>query len=148
MSTTALSTYDQAAIDFLNKHRINFRATLAKKQKAPGWADENKEHGLYYRITLSKSYKTKKIYPSRITFDFWDSIAAKEKGETPSAYSVLACISGDVHCPETFEDFCAEYGYNEDSRAAYATFKRCTKFSRRLRDFFTAQEIKELAEIQ
>ena len=147
----ALSTYEQSALDFLAKHGITFRATLTKTQKAPKWADDGSAHGLQYRVTLSRETRpggVNAVHVSPLFFDFWDSVAAKEKGKTPSAYDVLACISGDVHCPDDFADFCGEYGYEEDSRAAFATFKRCAALARKLRAFFTAEEIEGLSEIQ
>lgn len=40
-------------------------------------------------------------------------------------YSVLACLT---KCdPETFERFCDNYGYNEDSRSAEKTYKAVCK---------------------
>ena len=147
----AVSTYEQSALDFLAKHGIAFRATLAKTQKAPKWADDGSAHGLQYRVTLSRETRpggVNAVHVSPLSFDFWDSVAAKEKGETPSAYDVLACISGDVNCPDTFADFCGESGCDEDSRAARALFKRCSTFARKLRAFFTAEEIEGLSEIQ
>src|SRR5688572_19913177 len=59
----------------------------------------------------------------------------------PSPYDVLACISSDIHCPETFEDFCAEFGDSKDSIKALQTFRRCSAFAKRLRSFFTKEEM-------
>lgn len=39
---------------------------------------------------------------------------------TPNAYDVLAAIT--KHDPETFEDFCYDYGYDTDSRKAVDTY--------------------------
>jgi hypothetical protein len=79
-------------------------------------------------------------------FDFWASIA--DAGIlTVSAYDVLACISGDANCPDTFENFCAEYGYEGDSIKALQTFRRCSAFAKRLNAFFTPGELEKLAEI-
>ena len=145
------STYEQTALDFLAKRGIHFRAVLSKTQKAPAWAKDGSPHGLCYRVTLSRNVRpggVNAVHVSPLSFDFWDSITAKEKGETPSAYDVLACISGDVHCPETFADFCGESGCDEDSRAALAMFKRCSTFARKLRAFFSEAEIEGLSEIQ
>ena len=64
------------------------------------------------------------------------------------AYSVLACLSSDVNTPETFADFCGDYGYNEDSISARQAFERCYTFAKKLRTFFTSEEISELQEIQ
>lgn len=66
----------------------------------------------------------------------------------PTAYDILACISSDVNCPETFKDFCGDYGCEEDSIQALQTFRRCSRFAKRLREFFTKQEQEELSEIQ
>jgi hypothetical protein len=85
----------------------------------------------------------------RLVFDFWSSIADAQSGVlTVSAYSVLACISGDAYPPETFADFCAEYGYESDSIKALQMFRRCDRFAKRLRAFFTESELQDLSEIQ
>lgn len=130
MKTTTASTYDQQAIEFLNTHGLTCDIKLAPKQTPPNWCNPGEQHGTRYRVALS--------HPDRATlrFDFWGSIADAAKGEDPTAYDVLACISSDVHCPETFEDFCGEYGYDEDSRKAEQTFHRCYKFGQQLRAFF------------
>ncbi len=65
-----------------------------------------------------------------------------------SAYDVLACISGDVNCAETFKDFCDEMGEDQDSIKALQTFRRCSRFAKRLQEFFTPSEIEALQEIQ
>lgn len=84
----------------------------------------------------------------RLAFDFWGSRADREAGRRKvHPYDVLACISGDVNCPETFGDFCAEYGYKVDSIKALQTFNRCRRFAARLRAFFTQAEIDRLVEI-
>ena len=136
--------YDKQADNFLKENGITFRAVL-KDTKAPAWANEDgKPHpfGHHYRVTLAKGLK-------RLSFDFFGSAHDKEHGvKTERAYSVLACISNDCTCPETFEDFCADYGYDTDSRTAYRTFKRCAAFGKRLRAFFTEKEIAALHEIQ
>lgn len=83
-----------------------------------------------------------------ISFDFWNSLHDVQQGKSPTAYDVLACVSGDVYSPETFEDFCSEYGYDADSRKAEQTFKAVDKFARKLRAFFSESEIEALSEIR
>jgi len=78
----------------------------------------------------------------------WKIAAQQYKEAHASAYDVLACISGDVNCPETFEDFCSEYGYETNSIKALQTFRRASSFGKRLRAFFTESEIEKLQEIQ
>lgn len=139
MKTT--NEYHKQAKRFLASHGIKFRATL-RDSKSPAWKQAGEKYGHHYRVTLSKP-------GSRLAFDFWGSIADAEKGETEvCAYDVLACISGDVNCPDTFKDFCAEYGADEDSIKALQTFRRVSAFAKRLRAFFTDGEIEQIQEIQ
>lgn len=84
----------------------------------------------------------------RLVFDFWGSQNDAATGRQPSAYDVLACISSDAYTPETFEDFCAEYGYEADSIKALQTFRRADRFAKRLRAFFTEAELEALSEIR
>jgi hypothetical protein len=84
----------------------------------------------------------------RITFDFWGSISDAEKGiKTVSAYDVLACISSDANCADNFKDFCSDFGYDQDSIKGLQTFRRCSLFAKRLKAFFTSNEIEQLQEI-
>jgi hypothetical protein len=55
----------------------------------------------------------------KFTLDFGQSIAAEDT--PPTMYDILACLT--KYNPETFEDFCSEYGYNEDSINAQKTYK-------------------------
>lgn len=145
------SQYDKQAADFLTKNGVKIRITLSDS-KTLAWSEDGK-HGHHYRVTLSKSGKSKP-YPAkmgigaRLTFDFWDSISAMEKGEDPSAYDVLACISSDSYCADSFADFCSEMGESEDSIKALQTFRRCSAFAKRLRAFFSESELAQLQEIR
>jgi hypothetical protein len=148
-SPAPVSSYEQTALDFLARNGITFAAKPAKAQTPPAWAKDG-AHGIKYRVKLSRKVRPGGVNPVNVralSFSFWDSISAKEKGETPTSYDALACISGDVNCPDTFADFCGEFGYEEDSRKALATFKRCAAFGKRLRAFFTETERAELSEI-
>lgn len=157
--------YNTQAEAFLQKHGIKFRATLSDSKVAP-WADEPmRQPRHHYRVTLSKGAVLPDMHanhvtrqnrgkmlgriPKRLTFDFWGSaMDARNNIQTVSAYDVLACISSDVHCPETFVDYCSEFGESEDSIKALQTFRRVSAFAKRLREFFTEQELQDLNEIQ
>ena len=138
---------DHEAQAFLDRHGIAFKAVFADST-CPPWSGKKScdhIHGDRYTITLVKGADPG---APRLTFDFWNSKNDKKAGKQPTPYDVLASISGDYHCPDTFEEFCSEYGYDEDSRSAEATFKRCRDLSGRLRSFFTEQQAQELQEIQ
>ena len=146
---TTNTDYTKQADEFLASTGTTFRATAYAddRQTAPAWcADGNSgsrdyPHGIRYRITLAKG-------GNRIGFDYWDSIHNRENGIEADAYSVLGCLSSDAYCPASFDEFCDEYGYDNDSRKALATFKRCRKLAEKLMAFFTEDELAKLAEIQ
>ena len=145
--------YEKQATDFLTRHGLKLRATF-KGDRCPPWAgdpgrkvggecpDCGTIHGARYRVTIWRQGG------GRLTFDFWNSLQDSQDGTTPTAYDVLACISGDYYTPETCEEFCGEYGEDTDSRKALALFRRCDRFARRLRAFFTEAEAEALGEIQ
>jgi len=100
--------YKQQAADFLTKYGITFSAKLANT-KTPDWKDDSRPVN-HFVVTLKQGKK-------RVSFDFFDSINNYEKGvKELSCYSVLSCCSSEIHCPETFKEFCNEFGYDEDSR--------------------------------
>lgn len=133
------SDYEIQARDFLTKWGIELKVRKTDSGKCPPFCDDQKHvHGDEHRIKLVRPMNGK-----RIEFPFWNSLRDSEKGKEPTAYDVLACISGDLNCPETFEEFCSEYGGNTDSRKALALFRRCDSFGRRLRAFFNTDEMRE-----
>jgi hypothetical protein len=147
MKTT--NEYDTQAENFLSSNAIKFRATLSDS-KTPAWSDNGK-HGHHYRVTLSKkdSFDECRTPGKRLTFDFWGSIKDAADGvQTVSAYSVLACISGDAYTPATFAEWCADYGDSVDSIKALQTFRRCAAFAKRLWAFFTEAELEQLQQIR
>ena len=82
---------------------------------------------------------------------YWDKVqaqrelkAAKEEAK-PTAYSVLACLT--KYDPGTFEDFCSDYGYDEDSRTAEQIYFAVCKEYRQLAKIFTPEQMKELQDI-
>lgn len=63
----------------------------------------------------------------------------------PSAYDMLACITKSE--PGTFEDFCGDFGYDNDSRRAEGVYQAVVKEWRQVSKFFTAEELAEIQEI-
>jgi len=122
-------------------------------------------HGKHYRCTVSGKGR-------HVSFDFWNSYSdeehnAKKRGEwgnpgyydwdvamkvrkepkrTPIAYDLLACLQKcDVG---SFENFCGDFGYDEDSRSAERTYDAVRDEWRKVQRFFTVQELEQLQEIQ
>jgi len=154
-----MNQYHKQADAFLEQFGINCRITLSDTKPAP-WEREDAGQRHHYRVTLSKPRNADSLYrmpvknipqkmrPNRLVFDFWGSENDCAKGEHPHAYDVLSCISSDAYCPETFKDFCGDYGYDDDSITALQTFRRMDRFGKRLRQFFNATELTALSEIQ
>lgn len=64
----------------------------------------------------------------------------------PTAYDILCCLTkGD---PGTFEDFCNDYGYDEDSRSAERIYNAVVEEWKKVQTLWTEEEIEKLWEIQ
>jgi hypothetical protein len=142
--------YDRRATAFLKKHGITYSRQVAVPQRCPEWGADNPRgdcakcgttHGTHYWVAFSAQGR------NALAFDFWGSLHDRAENRHPGAYDVLACVNSDIYCPDTFEGFCSEYGYNEDSRQAESMYQRCSEFAAKLREFFTDEEQEELAEI-
>lgn len=68
------------------------------------------------------------------------------KGTPPTAYDVLACL--EKYGYEDFEDFCATFGYDTDSRRAKKIFKSVQKEYDNVCKLWSDEEIEQLREIQ
>lgn len=98
---------------------------------------EDKQNRYVFKIQLKKDGK-------QYSFYFGQSIA--EGSNEPTLYSVLACLQKyDVG---SFEDFCGEFGYDEDSRQAERIYKAVTKEFKNMQRLFTCEELELLQEIQ
>jgi hypothetical protein len=65
--------------------------------------------------------------------------------DDPNPTAVLWSLTLDLADEDTtFEEWCANYGYDEDSRRAEKLFLTCKEQSANVRRFFTASEIAEL----
>jgi hypothetical protein len=95
-------------------------------------------HGDQYRITFSRDGE-------RLQLMFWNSLDDSRKGKTPQPYDVLAAITKND--PDTFENFCSEFGYDTDSRKAEKTYKLVVKEWEKVTKFFAADELEELYKI-
>lgn len=63
----------------------------------------------------------------------------------PTAYDVLACLT-KCDCG-SFDNFCNEYGYSNDSISALKTYPACSKEYEELRRIFDSEQIEALREI-
>jgi len=64
----------------------------------------------------------------------------------PTAYDILCCLT--KYDPGTFENFCSEFGYDEDSRKAEKIYKAVKDEYQNVCALFSDSEIELLSEIQ
>ncbi len=159
-----MNKYEKQAEDFLKSSGVIFYAEKTVPQKSPRWAEDGK-HGIHYNITLAKIDTTKQLdfigryqdmihaIIKEIEFSFWGSIHDKEEArhsmrsisKKPTPYDVLASVYYPV---EDFEDFCASFGYDEDSRKAEKTYKDIIELNKKIESIFTSEQLEKLQEIQ
>ena len=126
-----MNNYTQQAENFAAKYGVTLE--ILGCEYKPMWNETQKRS--VFKLRLKRAGK-------QYTFEFGQSIAG---GSTsPDMYSVLACLTKyDVG---SFEDFCSEFGYNEDSRTTERTYKAvCKEFAAVGRLFSDCME--ELQEI-
>lgn len=88
--------------------------------------------------------KTKKIYPESFN-GFVKDYCKKIEGSAPTAYDVLAGLTKyDVG---SFENFCSDFGYDEDSRTAEKIYKAVCDEWLNVQRMWTDKEIEALREI-
>lgn len=152
-----MNEYIKQATDFLQKTYSKMKIEYVGLAVNKEWKE--KEKRCLYEITLTSPRGS-------MIFNFWDSIrnteiikmpfdkynvqanrelAAKKKAAIPSVYDVLACLT--KYDPGTFENFCSDYGYDEDSRTAMRVYLAVQSEYTQLARLFTPEQMEELAEI-
>ena len=80
-----------------------------------------------------------------VSFEFGQSIVDTEKTlkklVSGLLYDVLACCGADYYIPTSFNDFCDEFGYNQDSIRDRETFINCKEQQSKLEQIFSDDEI-------
>lgn len=133
-----MSEYTDKANEFLAKSGINFTAVPLGVGKH--FSDDKKLRARY-ELTLTRTIGEKSV-----SFDFGQSIIGTEKRKRPSAYDLLACLA--KYDPDTFENFCEDFGYDTDSRKGLETYLAVQEEWNKVRRFFSTTELEELQEIQ
>jgi len=130
MTTT---DYNQQALDFLN---ATSTAITVKWKKYDYHFAGDKQARHIFRVRLKNKLGS-------YNFDFGQSIAAGAK--EPTAYDILACLT--KYNPESFGDFCNEYGY-DNNREALTIYKRVVKEWEGIENLFNEEQLEQLRDIQ
>lgn len=122
-----------------HSYTFDFWGSIADYQKVEQYKERNNIHGLL-KEEIAKVFKRpfNMMTNDQIKRTLLDIVK-------PSEYDILACLSPMYE--DTFEDFCAYFGYDTDSRTAEDTYKRCIEQDRHLHKLFTHEQLDQLAEI-
>lgn len=98
-------------------------------EKAPNWDGKQDESRriCHNRIWISCNNVT-------VSFDFWESLTKQVTEKPVDLLGAFRCMLSDAESylsARDFADFCAEFGYNEDSRNAERIFRACGIMRRR-----------------
>lgn len=153
-----IGEYQEQAKKFLKDNGITFEVTFEKsvhfevdkKTKKTKFAPRD-----YYTAKFTKGLQVLTINEfgqsivrssfGDIRYDFKTGDYTATKGTSPTAYDILACLTKSN--PGTFENFCGDFGYNEDSRKAEKVYNAVTQEYLKVTSFFTAQELEALQDI-
>ena len=80
----------------------------------------------------------------RYTFNFGQSIS--EDCKEPTMYDILTCL--EKYEVGTFDDFCSNFGYDNDSIKAHKTYKAVSKEYKNMLRVFGAELLEQMQEIQ
>lgn len=130
-----MNDYEKQAKDFLNLTGSILKVNFLKHDK---YFDDDEEARDIYEITLSRQKRS-------FVFTFGQSIIKTEEKKKPTAYDIFACLT--KYDPGNFENFCADYGYDTDSRKAEKTYNAVVNEYNNLKMLYNDKELELLAEI-
>ncbi len=173
---TEISEYEKQAIDFLKKHDITFECKFLR-HGSMRWDTKGETRDIYSltlrrdRHNISVEFGNSMAHSGEwVTIDnnpkfrkvFNDKNAAASFAERvlnnrfkvkknpnkkePTCYDMLTSITKSD--PGTFDDFCSEFGYSNDSISAKETWQAVREEFNDIRSFFSRIELEELQEIQ
>ena len=102
---------------------------------------------LPYNLLEKSDSELKQFIRYNFQYDFGSVKADKiNKPIEPSNYDILTCLT--KYDPNTFEDFCSEFGYSIDSISAMEIYKAVKEEWKNVQTIWTDKEIDLLIEIQ
>jgi hypothetical protein len=121
---------------FIRENRVRMDVAYANDNPNMHADAEWSVSATHYRCIL-------KVGRRRMTVPFSQGSAITRE---PTAEDVLDCLASDASGIENeqFEDWCANYGYDPDSRKAERTFNICTKQATQLANLLGGRPYHEL----
>lgn len=120
------TTTQNVTLKALCNGNIKISSEYGRTRKPWTAYDEWQKQAHPYRVTLTYERR-------RLTVDFFMGSANTSE---PDAEGVIDCLLSDAQAGEqSFEDFCADMGYDLDSRKAEQTWKQCRAYAPKVRRF-------------
>ena len=168
-----MTEYTKQALEFLERANATCSIEFGGCTTNPDW--EEKERRNFYNITLSTprgsmsfifwdsihnteiskltlaEYAKKRFKCQYEFLTYTDKAKAskelkeKQAAAVPTVYEILACMT--KYDPGTFDEFCSEFGYDEDSKTADRIYIAVTKEYKQLERLFTPEQMEQLQEI-
>jgi hypothetical protein len=127
--------------EFCNRYNITAESEWADgNPNMDDWRDAN-----HFKVTLMRRDPTNGVR-RQMTVPFSQGYGIQGN---PTADSVLECMAMDAGYEDyTFEEWCREFGYDDDSRKAERTFKTVQAQSKKLEQFLGSERLEELRECE
>lgn len=114
--------------EFIDRERITIVCDHADSN--PNMADSDRQMN-HFRCLLTRKPSAGRVRKMSVYFSMGLSLSGE-----PDAASVLDCLASDAPSSEQdFEDWCDDYGYDTDSRAAERVYKAAATATCKLRTF-------------
>lgn len=123
-------------------HRaVNYKMNMGPSEhyKTPRHADmmQLKTGSRFIRVSSTEPHIARYVHCGGKTYPGDYSVWVR----TPNIYEAVMSLFLDADFADApFEDWCANLGYDEDSRKAFAIWEQCNAIRRQLRAFFTERE--------
>lgn len=125
--------YEQQALDFAKKHKVNLKVIGVPEYRF--YFPEDNESRWVFKLKLSRNRKA-------YTFTFGQSISCGQK--EPTISDVLVCLT--TYDVGSFAEFCSEFGYPPDDQAEKTYNTVCKEYEATKRLFGDIMD--ELREIE
>jgi hypothetical protein len=147
------SVYHGGRIDNDNGHKWEHDIFTVRFVRGKSEIETSYRQGIGHRVSAdlnglgSEAAQVGAGAPKYLDTVFKGMETIKTYVKKPSPAAVLYCLLSDASLgAELFADFCADLGYDEDSRKALAIYEECQKTAAKLR-MFTPGEREKLAEL-
>ena len=95
----------------------------------------------HYRFEIRMSYNGERCY-FRYATSYMDWRNGKEELDESDYMNALNCVFSDSYAAQgSFNDFCSDFGYSDDSIKALKTYKECKRNAERLNKLFSGLDL-------